>query len=82
MADTTDNGEYDPMEWERRIIADTRAKLADASEARLRNALHAGLNQANALIQAHGRHPEWEWLFQRVRGATDIVQAVSRRLDA
>ncbi len=80
MADNND--EYDPWERERYLITHTRARADQADEQQLRAAVHAGLNETTRLIRAHERHTQAEWLFQRVRGATDIVQAVSRRLGA
>jgi hypothetical protein len=79
MADVTDG--YDPWERERHIIARTRRVLADATADQLRVALAAGLDQATRLVQAYDRHDDWEWLFQRVRGATEVVEAIGVRLD-
>jgi hypothetical protein len=77
-----DNGDYDPWERERYAISHARARLAEATPEQMRNAIAAGLNETTRLIRAYERHTQAEWLFQRVRGATDIIDAINRRLDA
>lgn len=79
MADVSDD--YDPWERERYILTHTRNQLERATEAQLRAAITAGLNRAARLVQAHDRHTDWEWLFQRVRGATEVCEAIGTRLD-